>query len=248
MMKKNMVVILMIFAIISMACTVSGISIDVNRTEGSGILTKEERQLNEFSEIALAGIGNLYIVQGDENKVIIEAEDNILPKLTTNIQGDKLTIGVERGMNILPTQEINYYITMVEINDIQMLGAGNVKVTDLETDKLSMKLTGFGSMDIKNLSANTLDVMISGAGDVNIAGEVNRQKINITGAGNYNAEDLLSQTATVTVSGLGNSNLWVEEDLSVVISGGGNINYYGNPKTNRTITGLGKLSSRGEHY
>jgi hypothetical protein len=247
-MKKTMFLTLVILAILSMACTIGGVSVDVNRTEGSGVITKEERSVGDFSEIVLSGIGNLHIVQGAENKVVVEAEENIISKITTTVKGDKLVIGVEKGFNIIPTKEINYYITVQDITGIQMLGAGNVKADKIVTDKLNINLTGFGSMDITDLTATSLDVMISGAGDITVSGVADDQKVNITGAGNYHGEDLQSQTTSVIVSGVGNSDLWVEQELSVVISGGGNINYYGSPETNRTITGLGKLTSQGEHY
>jgi len=247
-MKKTMFLTLMILAILSMACTISGVSVDINRTEGSGVMTTEERSSGDFSEVVLSGIGNLYIVQGNENKIVIEAEENIISKITTTIKGDKLVIGVEKGFNIIPTKEINYYITIQEITGMQMLGAGNVQADEIVADKININLTGFGSMEITDLKATSLDVVISGAGDVTVSGVVEDQKVNITGAGNYHAEDLQSQTSSIIMSGFGNAELWVEQDLSVVISGGGNINYYGNPETNRTITGLGKLTNLGDHY
>lgn len=247
-MKKAAILTLMIFAIISMACTVSGISVDINRAEGSGVLVKENRTVDEFSEIALSSIGNLYITQGDENRVVIEAEDNIITRLTTENRGNRLVIGMERGFNLVPTREINYYVTVKDLNLIQITGAGKVEMNSLTTDNLYLNMTGLGSMEIKSLNADSLDVMISGAGDVNIAGEVVNQKVNISGAGNYRADDLHSQNASITVSGLGNSDLWVDQSLHVIISGGGNINYYGSPEIDRTITGLGKLTSQGEHH
>jgi len=232
---------------ISLACTVSGVSVDFGRIEGSGVMAQEERVPGEFSGVVLSGIGNLFIEQGDQNAILIEAEDNIIPKITTTIKGDNLVIGVERGMNVIPTEEINYYVTIQEIDEIKVLGAGNVESEAIETDSLNIDLTGLGKVIIDSLTTQSLDITISGAGDVNIAGVTQEQSINISGAGNYHADDLESDQADVIVSGLGGATLWVNDQLNVIISGGGNIDYYGDPQISRTVSGLGKVTSLGEH-
>jgi hypothetical protein len=247
-MKNKWILSLSILAVISMACTVSGKSVDFGRIEGSGVLVHENRPVEEFSEVSLSGIGNLYIEQGDEDSVIIEAEENILPELTTTVQGKKLLIGVRTGINVIPTQKINYYVTMKNIDSIRVLGAGNIYINDeIQADALHVDLTGFGSIKIDELKTKSLEILISGAGNIDIAGVADRQRIRISGAGKYEAGDLLSQDTDVIVSGLGGATVWVEDNLSVVISGGGNIDYYGNPQTKRTITGLGNMNSRGDH-
>ena len=246
-MKKLWILPVLILGLISMACTISGVTVDFGRIEGSGNVVRENRSVGEFSGVVLSGMGNLYIEQGDSNGIVIEAEDNIVPKITTTLRGNQLVIAVERGMNIIPTKEINYYITMKDVNDIQVLGAGNVDANDIQTDSLNIDLTGLGAVKMKNLDTGMLDITISGAGDINVDGKATQQSINISGAGNYHAEDLESENADIIVSGLGGGTLWAKQQLSVIISGGGNIDYYGDPQISRTISGLGKLTSLGEH-
>jgi hypothetical protein len=246
-MKKIWILLLGMLAMMSMACTISGVNVDFGRIDGSGVMVRETREVEDFSRVTLSGIGNLYIEQGDENAVVIEAEDNIVPKIVTRVNGGKLYIEMEHGFNIIPTDEINYYVTVKNVEQIQVTGAGNVNIENaINVDNVDVDLSGFGSVDINEIYGNELNVSLSGAGDINIAGVVQSQRIKISGAGNYSAGDLQSQEADVVVSGLGDTTLWVEEDLSVVISGGGNIDYYGNPRTSRTISGLGNLRNLGD--
>ncbi|MBI9051160.1 MAG: DUF2807 domain-containing protein [Anaerolineaceae bacterium] len=246
-MKKVWILSLSILAMISMACTVSGVSVDFGRVEGSGNVVTETRDVGDFNEVSLDGIGNLFIEQGSENTIVIEAEDNILPKIVTIVRGDKLYIDLEHGFNVDPAREMNYYVTVKNLEEVQVSGAGSVYLQDeIQIDKLDIILSGFGSVDIDEIIGDEVNIKLSGAGDIEIAGEVDRQTIKISGAGNYRADDLHSQEADVIVSGVGDATLWVDDALSVIISGGGNIDYYGNPHTSRTISGLGNLRSLGE--
>ena len=246
-MKKSWILLLGLLALISMACTISGVNIDIGRIDGSGMVISETRQVEDFTRVALSGIGNLYIEQGDEDEITIEAEDNIVPKIITRVNGGKLYIEMEHGFNIIPTEEINYYVTVKDLEQVQVSGAGNVTIdNEMNIGDLDVDLSGFGSVDIYEVYGNEINVTLSGAGDIEISGVVEKQRIKISGAGNYKAGDLQSQEADVVVSGLGDTTLWVEDELSVVISGGGNIDYYGNPHTSRTISGLGNLRNLGD--
>ena len=45
---------------------------------GSGDLVTEEREVSGFDELHFSGMGSLIIEQGDEETLIIEADDNII--------------------------------------------------------------------------------------------------------------------------------------------------------------------------
>jgi hypothetical protein len=45
--------------------------------EGSGHITTEARQVSNFSQVELLGIGELNVTQGDKETLRIEAEDNL---------------------------------------------------------------------------------------------------------------------------------------------------------------------------
>ncbi|HNP99370.1 MAG TPA: DUF2807 domain-containing protein, partial [Bacteroidia bacterium] len=82
-MKKNLLTIL--FAFVSF--TVFGCGI-----EGSGNVITETRSLTTFNGIDLRNTANVYITQGDVQEVKIEAEDNIVPLILTEVKNDELII------------------------------------------------------------------------------------------------------------------------------------------------------------
>lgn len=221
----------------------------VNVVRGSGNLETESRDVSGFNKIELNGAGQLIITQGSTETLEIQAEDNILPELTSEVEGDTLVLGYKDQTwrrSILPTEKIVYTLTVIDLTKFTFNGAGDLEMDSLETSSLELNINGAGNIKIKELLAEELSVTISGTGSINIAGEVESQDITIEGAGNYQSEDLQSQTAFIQVNGLGNSKLWVLESLDITINGSGSVDYYGAPDVTQDINGLGDVNSLGE--
>jgi hypothetical protein len=53
---------------------------------GSGNVITESRDVAGFNEIALGGIGTGIVTQGDEEALTIEAEDNLLPPIGSEVR------------------------------------------------------------------------------------------------------------------------------------------------------------------
>jgi hypothetical protein len=72
------------FALITVALLVTACSV----TRGSGQLTTESRPVSGFTKVELSGTGELTIEQTGTESLTISAEDNILPRLTSEVSGD----------------------------------------------------------------------------------------------------------------------------------------------------------------
>lgn len=236
-------------------------------TRGSGVVVTEERPVSGFTQVELAGIGELLIEQGEAESLVIEAEDNILPKLQAEVSAGVLRLGTERGASISPTKPIRYRLVVTDLSAIKLSGsadliAGPLAVTgpllvaisgsgDVTLDKvtaqsLDLTISGAGKMAVGAAEVRSVALTISGSGSVRIAGGTDDQNITISGSGNYEAGDLQSATAAVRVSGSGSITLWVTDDMSASISGSGNVSYYGSPRIDFTGGGSGTIRSLGD--
>ena len=190
---------------------------------GSGTMAGATRDVSDFNEVTLDGVGNLTIRQTGSESLTIEAEDNLLPEISTEVEGNRLTIETEYDMPA-PTQPINYELTVRDLSALELPVAANVDASDI--------------------SADSLDVNISGAGDMKIAGEADSQAVDISGSGRYQAEDLESEEAEIDISGSGEAVVRVSDHLHVEVSGSGSVEYIGNPTVSRDITGSGEVRRR----
>jgi len=222
---RKVIALLLFIGILLSACTFT-----LSYEEGSGRLEKEVRRISSVERISFEGIGNLIITQGATTSLEVEAEDNILPRIVTEVRGDRLEIGfdTDRWENIIrPTRPITFFLQVENLSELSLSGLGNVELEGIETDRLTVRLSGAGSIDA--------------------SGEVTRQDINVSGAGSYDAGDLESEEVTVNLSGAGNAVVWATGSLDISISGLGSVRYYGDPVVQQSITGLGSIQALGEH-
>lgn len=239
--QKILIPVFVLMAVIFGAC---GVNINLNVDKGSGNITTQTRDVTNFDKIALNGIGDLTIIQGDREGLEIEAEDNVIPHILTQVKNGTLTISFD-NKTIVPTKSIKFRVTMRTIHGMETQGVSNIQSDQIKTDRLEIGISGTGNINIRNLEADQLDANVSGAGNFTAVGKVNGQKITLSGAGNFNGEDMQSKTADITITGLGRVVAWVTDTLNVTISGTGGVDYYGSPQVSQQISGLGKIQSKG---
>lgn len=220
-----------------------------NIVRGSGEIVTVDRDVSNFDMVSLSGVGTLYITVGDDESLKIAAEDNLLPYIETRVVGSTLNIGFgDQGLNSVfqPTRSILYYLTVTELESLDLSGAGNIEIEEISTTQMNISTSGAGSIKIEKLIANGLTMDVSGAGNCDIFdGHVDDLKLNISGTGKYEAPDLQSQTASIDISGMGRAKVWVEDSMMVDISGAGNVNYFGQPSVSQNVSGAGFIQSLG---
>lgn len=241
----NKTAILIVFVEIALVTGACGIDVNLGVDRGSGNVVTETRDVSGFDRVSLSGIGDVELVQGDREELRIEAEDNIISNITTEVVDGELRIGFDRK-SIIPTDDIRFYLTMREVRGLQTLGVSNIESNQISTDTLDIGISGTGNIKIRELTAQEMSVNVSGAGNFTADGQVDAQQISLSGAGNYDGEDLQSATVKVTITGLGRVSLWVTEELDVTISGTGGVDYYGNPRVSQQISGLGRVRHQGD--
>jgi hypothetical protein len=242
-MKKPLFVITLI--LVSMVLMACGFNLDLNVDEGSGNVQTETREVSGFDRVSLSGIGDVTLVQADQESLRIEAEDNILPHITTEVRDGTLYIGFDRKA-IIPTEPIKFYLSMPEVRGLESKGVSNIHAEQINTDRLDVAISGTGNIGINQLVTDSLAVNVSGAGNFSGEGETTDLKVSLSGAGNYDGEDLRSSQAEVTITGLGRVVTWVTDALDVTISGTGGVDYYGSPEVQQQVSGLGKVTDRGD--
>jgi Putative auto-transporter adhesin, head GIN domain len=189
-------------------------------SEASGV-TSEPRDVSSFDEVELRGVGNLSIQQADNESLSVEAEQDVLPKIRTEVENSRLIIGPEPNTTINTAKPINYRLTVKELNALEVSGSGDVEAEDIDNDELA--------------------VTISGAGDVEISGKVDSQDVEISGSGDYRAEALESKEGKIDVGGSGSARVNVSDKLDAEVSGSGSVEYVGDPTIDQEVSGAGEV-------
>ncbi|HEY2518012.1 MAG TPA: head GIN domain-containing protein [Polyangiaceae bacterium] len=191
-------------------------------TSGSGHLKTDTRDVANFSQVDFDAFGTLTVTQGATESLTIQADDNLLPQLTSKVANGKLSLGVEG--NVRPSEGMRYTLVVKNLAELDVSGAGSVTVTGLKTDALRVRL--------------------SGAGSVKISGQAASENIALSGVGSFDGKDFATKTAKVAVSGAGSAEIRASDTLDANISGVGNLDYFGDPKVTKSISGVGAIAKK----
>ena len=186
---------------------------------GSGHVISEARTVSGFHGVSLSGAGRALIDRGGFETLVITAEDNILPLLTSEIRGGLLELGVESGAGIRTAGEITYEVGARTLDEVRISGAGDVEATGLDT--------AFFRLDV------------SGAGNIAAFGRAAEQDVTVSGAGRYDGEGVRSRVVTLRVSGAAFARVRASHELHVDVSGTAVVEYYGDPALH--VTGGGTV-------
>jgi len=177
--------------------------------QGSGNIKSEKRNVSDFTEVKAGGAISLEITAQKDFSVEVEADDNLLSQIKTEVSGDTLKITTQD--RISPRNKIRVKISMPALNGLDISGASEAVVTNVKTDSLKLEA--------------------SGASSIKIAGEANSLESNASGASKIDAENLNVEDANVEASGASTSIISATNELQADASGASTIYYTGEPKS-----------------
>jgi hypothetical protein len=244
--RRLLLITVLTILLISLACQLS-VNNPIRIIRGSGNVETEERAIGGFSRIDLSGVGDVEVEFGNAPALRVEAEDNLLPLIVTEVVGSTLRIRFKENTNPSPTEPIRYFLTAVSIDGIDASGLGSVQTPPIEAADFSVNISGAGDVNLASLDAGSLDVDLSGLGSLKVdGGSVARLNVNISGGGGVDTEGMEAQEAFADISGLGGATIRVQEHLQVDISGTGSVKYYGSPTVEENVSGLGNVEKVGD--
>lgn len=217
----------------------------LNYVQGSGNVITEERDVSGFNSVNMSGFGEVLITQSNTESLSIETDDNLMQYIDSEVRGNTLYLEFQERILPDPSGRITFRLNVIDLEALDLSGAGSFAIESLETPSLEITFDGAGNIDLDSLIADRVSTRVSGAGDISLTGEVGAQDVHIEGIGKYSASDLKSSQATVEIEGAGSVVIWVLDQLDLTIQGAGNVDYYGNPTVTQDVEGGGSINSLG---
>lgn len=212
---------------------------------GSGNIIEETRKVSGFDSISVDYPASVFISQGNTESLKVEADDDVLPGLKTEVMNNELRIYYKKDgdKRINPTKTIVITITVKDLKAVDFSSAGELTMDGISSDGLDISLSGAGNIDLNDVNVKELSVNMSGAGSMTASGTADDLSLNISGFGDFNGKDLQSKTGSVNISGAGGASVWTEDKLDATISGAGSVDYYGSPdNVTKHINGVGSVT------
>ncbi|MDD3621511.1 MAG: DUF2807 domain-containing protein [Methanofollis sp.] len=209
-------------------------------TVGSGNVVSETRDVGTFHSVDLNTFATVVVTQGAPGPVMIEAEDNLMPLLRTQVSEGVLVIDHD-AVCVRNTTPVVVRVAMDEVKGLAVNGAGSVLGEDqIVADRLATAVSGSGTLDL-DVNVTALESVISGSGETRFSGTADEHSAVISGSGTIKGFDLTTKQSNLVISGSGRAEVLATEALDVQITGSGLVTYRGDPTVTQVITGSGIL-------
>jgi hypothetical protein len=229
-----------ILIIVFLLSTVTFTSCKKHRIEGNNNVQSETRVMGSFDKVKASSSYTVNIHFDTVSRVVITAEENIIPYIKTDISSNTLELGIRNHFGVRPHYEIIVDVYTPSLTGITLSGSGSVNSDHFSSSTMDVTLSGSG--DIKaDASVDNMYADISGSGSCDIKGNCLNAVYKISGSGNIKALEMQSVKCNATISGSGEMYISVSDYLNVRISGSGDVYYMGNPSLETSISGSGKV-------
>jgi hypothetical protein len=182
-------------------------SLGFGGVHGSGNVATDKRSVSGFRGVEVGGVFQVEITAQKDFGVEVEADDNLLPLIRTEVVDGVLKIETERRLSTSNPIRVRVYAP--DIDKLEISGVANVTVNDLKNSGLS--------------------VDSSGASKIKIAGVTDKLTIDVSGATKIDAESLTAVNASIDASGASHVNVNVTGELRTDLSGASKVVYSGTP-------------------
>ncbi len=174
---------------------------------GSGRVVQQQRNVGSFDSVETLGSENVEVRFGPRPSVVIAADDNILPLITTEVKDGRLKIGSRGSFRM--HGPIRAWITVPNLEAFTTSGSGDVLIHDVNNGQLSLTMNGSGSM-----SAN---------------GRTGRLHVTLNGSGRAQLGSLAATDVSAGLFGSGSATVNAHGRLDAQIFGSGTLHYVGKP-------------------
>jgi len=233
MIRKNWFSVKTLLFVICLLTVLTGMA-NVN---GDGKVVKEERNLSGFKAISVHNAIHLYISQGTTEKVTVEAEEEIMHHLFTEVSGGVLKIGVKGSVN--NTGEMNVYVTLKEITSLETGSAAKAECNGkIETGELKIS-TGSASSVKMDLKCNKLEIKSGSASKIRITGTAQSIETESSSASSVDLSELKAESGEVEASSAASVKVQVTSKVDAKASSGAGITITGNPASRNSDSSSG---------
>jgi hypothetical protein len=210
--------------------------------DGSGNAVDQPRVVGPFRGLVVNGPVDVRLKAGNAQRVVVHADDNIVPLIQTQVVDDKLVVDVMAGASFRTRSRMYAEVTFRELSSVLIKGSGDVRADRIVTPIFETTIRGSGDVVIDALESDAVALSISGSGDFTAAGRAPKLGVVIVGSGDVRADKLEAQDVAVRIRGSGDVRVHATNTLQVDIAGSGDVRYRGEPTVTKKVAGSGDVA------
>lgn len=188
--------------------------------KGSGNIAVEKRNARDFSSVDVGGAFVVEIESGKDFSLEVEADDNLLPLVTTEVKNG--TLRIDSNQRFSTGKRIKVRVSAPDIERLEVSGASKATLNNVDNENLV--------------------VDVGGASGVIVKGSTGVLTVDMGGASRINASELVTKKTVVDGGGASSAKVNVTEELIVDLGGASRLTYKGSPaEIKKSVSGASRI-------
>ena len=203
--------------------------------KSTGAIKIEERILMDFDSIRLEDNVNIILIQDTINKIRLEAGENLLPKIKSEVSNRLLVVKNENDCNWVRKLNvpINAYVHFKDLSIITNMGVASISNEDslkIKGHAIDIRITETGDIHLAGEFDWIYARIIVATGNLTLEGKADGLELYADGTSLVHAEKLLVGYASIET--LLTGDIWVNptDQISAKIFWQGNVYYKNSPQ------------------
>ncbi|UII75411.1 DUF2807 domain-containing protein [Flagellimonas sp. HMM57] len=205
--------------------------------KGNGEVVEESRNVTEDFTVVSASEGlDVFVTQDQEFKISVEADENIIDLIATDIKDGKLRIHALENIG-RATKKI--YVSLPEITALKSSSGSDLIVQNvIKSEKIELDASSGSDLHVELIAVEVSADASSGA-DIKVAGKTDSFYADASSGADIRARELMAKTCNADASSGSDISVNVSESLVADASSGADISYTGEAsvKKKKSVSG-----------
>ncbi|HET6992877.1 MAG TPA: DUF2807 domain-containing protein [Bacteroidia bacterium] len=198
--------------------------------KGNGNIVSREIKVSSFIRLHLSGKGLIELYKSDDEKVIIETDENLQEYFDVTNSGRTLYVSAEAKFRrpVYTSCKMKVFLRQIDTLYIRNDKADVVCPDEISLpNPIEIKIQSVGNTQL-NLAAPSIKILCQCEGNVVLKGKCESIVIKNQSEGNFNSKELIAEELSITNMAQGNVDLFANKTISIKHFGQGYVHYSGN--------------------
>jgi hypothetical protein len=197
--------------------------------KGNGNIVTREISVSSFIRLHIAGKGQIELYQSDEEKVIVETDENIQDFISAYNSGRTLYVSAETNLKklLFTVCKIRIYLRQMDALQVRNENANLICGNQIALlNPLDIKVQSVGNTEL-DINAPAIKILCQSVGNVLVKGKCENLTVKNQNQGDFNSKDLIADRVSISNQAVGNVQLFADREISIKHAGVGYIHYSG---------------------
>lgn len=197
------------------------------QVQGNGNVQNQVRPVGNFDQVSGAAGLDVYLTQGTENRVEVEADENLMDIIETHVVNGKLRIRANKNIGRARAKKV--HVTFVALNAIDASSGADVTGNSvIRSETLNLDASSGADLELEIFAKEVFAETSSGS-DMKLSGKAESLIAKASSGSDLDAKDLMVVQCNADASSGADITVRVKDRIVAEASSGGDIHYYGDP-------------------